>query len=956
MGLNRAMNWRLWSGRLVKLGMLTSLLTGARGQVNAPLTPAQEEATQEVSEIYKEAEVLRNAGRFSEAIPLVERALSLDEKAFGGEHSYVATDLNNLGNLYMEKGDYKQAESLLQRALAIRMKRPESHAIAPTLNNLAAIYEELGDYQRAEPLIKRGLEITAETFGQDSPEMASGLQGLAVLYSKMGDYDRAKPLYEQALKLVVSKYGWEHPYVATTLDSLAGIYRELGEYDQAEKLYQSALSIYEKVVVPDHPRLATSLNNLALTYHLNGDYAKAEPLYRRALAIHERSVGPTYLEVSIDLSNLAALYQAMGQDDKALATFSRSLEIQQRNLTDVVSISSERAVRAYLSSVGVTFDLFMSAAASGKGRYATGTALTWLLRRKAIILDTLVRLRAAQVLQGQDSEVAKLVEQLRYRRQLLSNLPLNPPQGMTSEDLLRVSTKLRGEIDDYEAELNRALLQKLGKGVVPDVDIGSVRQRLGANTALVEFTRSRVFDFKATGKTRHWYPAQYLAFILQADGTAPVQMVDLGPAAQIDEAIQALRSSVTKFATDWKAGNIAGPDHPAALMSEQDEELLYRRAGRHLCDLVFAPLQKALGAARVIYLSPDDQLNLIPFEALVNADGKYLIENYSFDYLSSGRDLLRPPTAQGEGTVVFADPDYNVSVSARAQKLRSLLDADQPPAAPPRMDSGPGVISSGPPPATVQASSRQVRGGSWDKLLFSATEALDVEKELSGTIYSGKDGVKVYSGESALEEVFKRVRSPRVLHVSTHGFFPNESRGAETEGAPLDLQTGSIAVVGQKLLQRADDPLLSSGLVLAGANKIGESLSGENESRATSGVDDGWVTAEEIAMMNLEGTELVMLSACGSGLGAVSAGEGVYGLRRAFQNAGAGTIITTLFEVPDRESEQMVKGFYEGLKNKRGKLNALREAQLKVIAERRGREGAAHPFFWAGFVLAGGPD
>src|ERR1051326_8349075 len=178
---------------------------------------------------------------------------------------------------------------------------------------------------------------------------------------------------------------------------------------------------------------------------------------------------------------------------------------------------------------------------------------------------------------------------------------------------------------------------------------------------------------------------------------------------------------------------------------------------------------------------------------------------------------------------------------------------------------------------------------------------------------------------------------------------------------PIDLRTGSIAIAGQKLLARTGNPLLQSGLVLAGANTIGATPIPSptpplNAQTTDTGVDDGWVTAEEIAMMNLQGTELVVLSACGSGLGAVSAGEGVYGLRRAFQNAGAQTIVSTLFEVPDAESGQIMRSFYEGLKNKKNKLAALHDSQLEMITERRKQEGAAHPFFWASFVLLGNPN
>lgn len=194
----------------------------------------------------------------------------------------------------------------------------------------------------------------------------------------------------------------------------------------------------------------------------------------------------------------------------------------------------------------------------------------------------------------------------------------------------------------------------------------------------------------------------------------------------------------------------------------------------------------------------------------------------------------------------------------------------------------------------------------------------------------------------------KLVRAPRILHISTRGFSPEERSESKAARGPLDLKTGSVAITGRKLLQLTENPLLTSGLVLAGANKIEEALS------QITTVDDGWVTAHEVSMINLQGTELVVLSACGTGLGEVSAGEGVYGLRRAFQNAGAQTIISTLFEVSDQESRELVGKFYEALKSGKSKMAALHEAQLQILQQhRREREGAAHPFFWAGFVLTG---
>jgi CHAT domain-containing protein len=147
-----------------------------------------------------------------------------------------------------------------------------------------------------------------------------------------------------------------------------------------------------------------------------------------------------------------------------------------------------------------------------------------------------------------------------------------------------------------------------------------------------------------------------------------------------------------------------------------------------------------------------------------------------------------------------------------------------------------------------------------------------------------------------------------------------------------------------------EDPLLRSAVVLAGADRLGEDPPGD------ASLDDGWLLAGEIAELDLRGTELVVLSACESGVGDLRTGEGVQGLRRAFLYAGARTLVTSLFQVPDKETRELMGQFHRGLKSGQGKLASLHEAQLTMIRERRKNGAAAHPFFWAGFVLVGDPD
>jgi len=294
------------------------------------------------------------------------------------------------------------------------------------------------------------------------------------------------------------------------------------------------------------------------------------------------------------------------------------------------------------------------------------------------------------------------------------------------------------------------------------------------------------------------------------------------------------------------------------------------------------------------------------------------VENFRFAYLSSGRDLLREAVKPAGGTVVFAGPDYKLGQAQRQEQVAKLLGKKE-------------LL------ATRSGSATEFRSVGWKSLPGAAAEAKDIQKLLLDTAYGP---VKSYVGPEALEEVLKAMPAPRILHLATHGFFlDHDPEGPKKGGAGAGQARGR--------LKQMDNPLLRSGIVLAGANTIGD--------QENIGVEDGWVTAEEIALLNLRGTELVVLSACQTGLGDVKTGEGVYGLRRAFLYAGARTLLTSLFEVPDGETRELMKRFYGGLAQKKGKLDALHAAQVDTIRQRRQAQGAAHPFFWASFVLVGEP-
>ncbi len=275
---------------------------------------------------------LNERAQYEEALPLYQRALKIDEQAYGPNHPDVAIDLNNLAELYRDLGQYEEALPLCQRALKIREQvlGPNHPQVATSLNNLALLYKTQGQYGEALPLYQRALKIDEQAYGPNHPEVATDLNNLAALYHAQGQYEEALPLYQRALKIDEQALGPDHPDVATSLNNLAELYRDLGQYEEALPLYQRALKIREQALVPDHPDVATSLNNLAELYRDLGQYEEALPLYQRALAIFERALGLDHPNVAVVLENLAILLRDMGRDDEAAPLEQRARAIRAR--------------------------------------------------------------------------------------------------------------------------------------------------------------------------------------------------------------------------------------------------------------------------------------------------------------------------------------------------------------------------------------------------------------------------------------------------------------------------------------------------------------------------------------------------------------------------------------------------------------------------------------------------
>ncbi|MFN4279994.1 CHAT domain-containing tetratricopeptide repeat protein [Thermosynechococcus sp.] len=681
-------------------------------------------------ELADQIEQLRQEGNLQVAIPLAERFVTLVETTLGQDHPLVAASLNELAKLYVEQGNYAAALPLYQRALAIygRTESADQQAVAATLNNLANLYRAQGNYAAALPLFQRALAIAEKTFGSHHPEVAVILNNMAFLHTEQKDYARALPLYQRALRIFEQALGEKSPYVATTLNNLAGLYREQKNYTAALPLYQRALQIREHTLPPGHPEIAASLNNLATLYYDRRDYAAALPLYQRTLAIARSRLGENHPHTAATLGNLAAVYWQQGDLARTLTLMKNVEEIEEKNLSQNLIVGSEEYKRNYLGTFQDTTHAILTLHLQHLPHdpEATAFALTTILRRKGRLLDFLSQNQVRLRRQLAPADQAKLQELITLRTRIAKLVFASPAAAAFSE-----LQRLQAQADQLEAELSLAGAA-FGELRQP-VTLAAVQRAIPANAALIEFIRYRPYDL---GRQRFGEP-RYGVYVLRATGQ-PLGK-DLGTAAEIDAQVRQTRL------------HLADPRLPKAEV---------QRAAQALAERVFTPIRAWIGNATHLLIAPEGELNTIPFQALVDAQGRYLVESYLITLLTSGRELLRlqSRSAAANPPLIVADPNFDRSLGS-------------------------------PSPSSSTLRSLDLRGLSFDSLSGTAKEAQALKALLPQA--------QVFRRAAATEAAVKAANSPKILHLATHGFF--------------------LANLGEKGL--LENPLLRSGLALAGFNR-----------------------------------------------------------------------------------------------------------------------------------------
>jgi CHAT domain-containing protein/tetratricopeptide (TPR) repeat protein len=907
------------------------------------------------------AELRRRAGDYPGAGELLQRALEIRSRRLGEVHPDVAATLNEIGLLHLNAGEYGEARRLFERALAINRQTlgPSHPAVANNLTNLGILLGETGDYAEGRQVFTQALEITEKALGPTHPKVGRCLNNLARSDIQLGEYEAAKPLLERSLKIREEALGPDHPDVAQPcLNNLGRLNRLMGDLDTAETYYRRSLAIQEKRLKGDHPHLAETLQGLGRVLKTKGDLEGAEACYRRAAAIQEGARGAGHPYVAQNLVGLAEILARTGRRDEALETALRAEAISREHLQLTSRTLPERQALQYAENRSTGLDVALSLLASGALPSTVRSVWDAVIRSRAGVLDEFASRRHA-LADAKDPEVAKLAQALATSRSQLAHLIVQGSPSPGSGDYLgklAEAGRAKEAAERSLAEKSAAFRREQERS---RAGLREVVEALPSGATLLAFARYRQLQSLLSPRDGAGPPAPapvqerfipYYAALILTSSTAEPKAVALGPAAEIEALVRA-----------WRVEAAAAP--PPARAAWRRSEMRCREAGKRLRAAVWDPVLPFLPSGGRLFLVPEGLLHLINAAALPIGEDSYLLERpWTLHHLSAERDLIQalPPAERNGLLLAVGAPAFD------ALQAFAPWDAEEPAGTAPASAAASSPPAAAERPGSAPAAGALTRGASsecreFKALRFEPLPSADLEvREIADLWRAGsnatasqqggrpgggrKDSSVIrLSGPEATEAAVKsRSASARVLHVATHGFFLGDCPSALGIAEDRD-EAGASA--SSKAAVIIENPLLLSGLALAGANRRGSAGTRE---------EDGILTAEEIASLNLEGLEWAVLSGCDTGLGRVLSGEGVLGLRRAFQTAGARTLIMSLWPADDQATRQWMKDLYRGRQAGLSTAEAVRGAQIEALRRRRDSGKSTHPFFWGTFVASGG--
>lgn len=877
-----------------------------------------------------------NAGELDLSKKAHLEAKQIREKVIGVETIDYAMSLANLGRLSLQIGEVESSVGLLTEAMVIveKTKGKDHYLMIMSVANLAIAYTELGFYGKAETTFNQALALCASSMGMEHPHYAFILHDLGSFYLLLGLLDKARECFLKSLDIKSKTLGEEHRFTLATWGNLARIFQETSELEQAASIYLNLIGIYQKNNQTKLRENLTSLNNLANIYLAIGDITLADSLHNVVLDLRRTDLGSDHPDCANSLQGIAQCQRKQGNSQEAISNATQAQNIYKNTYGNhnLLTISSHKQLAEIhwdfeqptplLQESGVfrkllTEHLFQAA------RHLSANELQLIMPGHLNELDFVqsARIKFGQNLPEQLEEAYD--DALIFKGMLLENaieletamieapdalrkiyLDWKALQRRLAEKYTQPLTSRSGtkELEQRAELLEKELLQSVAfRSVNEMVSWQQVQSQLAATDAAIEFIH---FNYKNPYDTDSVF---YVALLLRPGWNTPhwVTLFEEKTLLPLLETNHARRI-----------------DYVTQLFDNQHGTSLYK--------LIWQSLEPHLEGVDRIYFSPTGILHRIPLAAIRVSENETLCDRYALHQLGSTRQLAygtkspdhrinsKPALANGndQTALIFGGIVYEMDSTAIASS-NDLLTV--------RQKVGDDVFS--------ESTRSLARGGkSWKYLPWT-----EVEAKILAAIFKNEGlASKLQLGHAATEELFYTIgatdSSPQVLHIATHGYFyPDPGKKSSNEIATIE---------NEPVFKISEHPMIRSGLILAGANHAwtgGQPL--EN-------LADGILTAYEVSQMHLRETELVVLSACETGLGDIKGNEGVYGLQRAFKIAGVRYVLMSLWQVPDFATQDLMTAFYTlWLSEKISIPDAFHKAQQQVKAKR------PEPYYWAGFVL-----
>ncbi|MDE5454134.1 tetratricopeptide repeat protein [Bradyrhizobium sp. CSA112] len=957
------------------------------------------------------AQVYRSLSRYDEAEPLYREALKTRREMLGARHQDTLGSLNALASFYRDHGRYEQAEPFYLEALQASRETlgPRHPQTLNYIDALAHVYQYWGHWEQAESLYQEVLQANRETLGPHNANTLSALDHMADFYVYASRIKEAEPLYQAVLQERRNVLGARHPDTLSSLGRLAMLYQTLGRTPEAAPLFREALQVSSETLGPRHQQTVTARIGLGFVLQSEGRYGEAEPHYREALQASRDAFGPRHLNTLLSLNRLAELHIDQGRYSEAEQLYGKALQASReafgpRHLSTVLSLRTLASLYQDQHRYGEAEPLFLEALQASRetlGRRHVATLVD--LHNLALLYKDQRRYSEAEPLFLETLQVSREVQGPRHPN-TLNNLKaladlyqaearyaeadelflealqtslevLGPRHPGTlriqlSSAFLLVNQGRREEAVKKLQQMEPHLLGWIGQELY-STETDAVRRRLVSSQAPFQDAVLNLAIAENSSEARRVAGNVILRFkLLQSEEESYLARITRGSqdprvrtlagevgklraalvtAAQaepgvFDKALQALdakqrelgefsrlykdhlrvltanledvRAAVPPRAVliefrqfrpvDFRTGKPDAPRFAAMLLAGSDDPVLADlgpisdmphpttaltdEAAATLYRQLFAPFEQQLASASTVYVAPDGILNLVPFAQLRLADGRYWGERQELRLLQSGRDLLRAdPDKQARGLVALGGIDFGAA-PAEAKNPSSVVYT---------------AVNSD----AVTRAAGSFRDG-FAQLAASSEEAMGVKewyqrlrKDEPAELWSGMGASKL--------RLMAMTPPPRVLHLATHGFYlANETR----------------------------DPMLQSGIALADANR---GLAAKSA--------DGILFALEAQGLNLEGSELVVLSACGTAQGSLDYSEGVYGLVRALRTAGARKVLVTLWPLNDGEARDFMIKFYKTwlTQERSDPAKALRDVQLSYLKD----DKLYDPRIWAPYIL-----